>query len=228
MSIAEKLQTIAENEQRVYEAGIEEGKQAEVILFWNTYQDYGNRTDYTNAYAEGNSGTRWVNGVTYRPLYPMKPKLAQAMYFGTKLPYEELKKVDFSTCTDLYQTFAYGTMTQLGIIDMSKATRANVAFDTCSKLHTIDKIISSAITTFVSNTFRGCTALVNVLFEGVIAKNGLDVSPCTLLTHDSLMSIINCLKDGVSGLTATLGATNLAKLTDAEKAIATQKGWTLL
>lgn len=41
MSIAEKLQTIVENEQRVYEAGknkgIEEGKKLEYDRFWDEY-----------------------------------------------------------------------------------------------------------------------------------------------------------------------------------------------
>jgi hypothetical protein len=44
------------------------------------------------------------------------------------------------------------------------------------------------------------------------------------------MNVINILKDySGSGTTytLTLGSTNLAKLTDAEKAIATEKGWTL-
>ena len=40
------------------------------------------------------------------------------------------------------------------------------------------------------------------------------------------MSIINALKSGVTQ-TLTLGTDNLAKLTDTEKAIATEKGWTL-
>ena len=47
------------------------------------------------------------------------------------------------------------------------------------------------------------------------------------------MSIINCLKDystDTSGTshTVTLGTTNLAKLTDEQKAIATEKGWSLV
>jgi hypothetical protein len=46
------------------------------------------------------------------------------------------------------------------------------------------------------------------------------------------MSIINTLNDystytGTTVFKVTLGSTNLAKLTDAEKAIATEKGWTL-
>jgi hypothetical protein len=55
----------------------------------------------------------------------------------------------------------------------------------------------------------------------------LSVSACTLLTHDSLMSIINNLMTVTSTKTLTLGATNLAKLTADEVAIATNKGWTV-
>ena len=49
----------------------------------------------------------------------------------------------------------------------------------------------------------------------------------TALTHDSLMSIINNLATVTTTQTLTLGSTNLAKLSSEEKAIATNKGWTL-
>ena len=49
----------------------------------------------------------------------------------------------------------------------------------------------------------------------------------TKLTHDSLMSIINNLATVSTTQKLTIGSTNLAKLTDDEKAIATNKGWTL-
>ena len=55
-----------------------------------------------------------------------------------------------------------------------------------------------------------------------------DLSPCISLSHDSLMNVINEAADVTSSpKTLTLGATNLAKLTEEEKAIATSKGWTL-
>ncbi|MBQ9096942.1 MAG: hypothetical protein IJY55_00920, partial [Clostridia bacterium] len=63
-----------------------------------------------------------------------------------------------------------------------------------------------------------------------IAGTNFNISRHNNLTFDSLVSIILALKDysGTSTTkTVTLGATNLAKLTDSEKAIATQKGWTL-
>ena len=51
---------------------------------------------------------------------------------------------------------------------------------------------------------------------------------CVNLTHDSLMNVINEAGDVTSNpQTLTLGTTNLNKLTDEEKAIATNKGWTL-
>jgi len=59
----------------------------------------------------------------------------------------------------------------------------------------------------------------------------LDLSTCTALTHDSLMSVINKLYDltgnGKKTQKLILGSTNLAKLTAEEIQIATDKGWTV-
>ena len=124
--------------------------------------------------------------------------------------------------------------TALPTIDLTSVTASDYnnagIFGWTNHLHTIEKIIiKDDGTTPFYTWFTNATALVNVTFEGVIGKNGLDFSYSPLLSHDSLMNVINCLKDysGTSGYTVTLGATNLAKLTDSEKAIATQKGWTL-
>ena len=53
MSIAEKLNAVAENEKKVYDAG----KQAEYNDFWDVYQQNGKRTNYNQAF--GNLG--WTN-----------------------------------------------------------------------------------------------------------------------------------------------------------------------
>ena len=220
MSIAEKLSTIAENEQKVYEAGAK----SEYDKFWDTYQQNGQRVDYVNAFAEGNSGTRWVYGLTYKPKYPIKPTNAQTMYYATKLPYEVVKDVDFSNCKDFYNAFAYSTTDRWGVVDMRKATRTTVAFDN-SRAVIIDKLIVSETTPY-SRTFDNCSRLEEVRCEGVIGQS-VDFSSAKKLTHNSLMSIIEHLGIVSATKTLTLGTTNLAKLTDAEKAIALEKGWSL-
>lgn len=75
--------------------------------------------------------------------------------------------------------------------------------------------------------FQGCTSLTDLGgFVGL--KTNLDLSYCTKLTHNSLMNVINKAADVISSpKTLTLGSTNLANLSDEEKAIATAKGWTL-
>ena len=53
------------------------------------------------------------------------------------------------------------------------------------------------------------------------------MSACKKLTHDSIMVVINGLQTVTEPQTLTLGTENLAKLTEADKKIATDKGWTL-
>lgn len=116
-------------------------------------------------------------------------------------------------------------------IDTSNGENLYRMFYDCTSVITIGGIDVTKATS-IHEMFYNCTKLENLTFNGVIKINLLNLSHCTLLTHDSLMSVINALYDhataGTSGtFKATLGSTNLAKLTDAEKAIATQKGWTL-
>ena len=75
--------------------------------------------------------------------------------------------------------------------------------------------------------FDNCTALTTLGgFSGL--KVNLDLHYCTALTKESLLNVFNEAADVTSSpKTLTLGSTNLAKLTDDEKAIATNKGWIL-
>ena len=82
---------------------------------------------------------------------------------------------------------------------------------------------NATVTTYC---FSGCTALETIIGNPNF-KVSVDFSSCTKLTHDSLMVVINGLQTVTETQTLTLGSTNLAKLTDAEKQIATDKGWTL-
>lgn len=73
--------------------------------------------------------------------------------------------------------------------------------------------------------FRNCNALTTITGNPNFKTSLLLNLPN--LTHDSLMVVINGLQTVTTTRTLTLGPDNLAKLTEAEKQIATDKGWTL-
>ena len=234
MSIADKLTLVAENEQKVYDAGCSNGKQAQYDLFWDTFQRNGTRTNYTYGFAN------WIAAENiFKPKYDIKPVGSVANMFDGFQTYISLPAVceeqgivmDFSRATNFsYFMYNYCAIYRIGVIDCSSATNLNNAFHLASSLKIIDKLIVHEGITSYTDCFASTALLENITIEGVIAGTGFNVQYHTKLTHDSLMSIINALKN-YSGTTTTktitLGSTNLAKLTDSEKAIATQRGWTL-
>jgi hypothetical protein len=88
--------------------------------------------------------------------------------------------------------------------------------------------IPSSVISIASNSFSGMSGLVSfsVYSNFDIA---IDLSGSPLLSVSSILAMFANLKDntGQTAKTLTLGATNLAKLTVAEKAIAINKNWTL-
>ena len=80
--------------------------------------------------------------------------------------------------------------------------------------------------TNLGNCFHGCLSLADITGNPNF-KASLDLSGCTELTHDSLMVVINGLQTVTTTQKLMLGTGNLEKLTDEEKKVATDKGWTL-
>ena len=124
--------------------------------------------------------------------------------------------------TSIQNGFSYARITEVEI-DFGSVSNAAYAFSYASHLNTII-LRNIKATTSWSTVFNGCTKLANLTCDGEIGKS-INLQDCPL-THDSLMSIINALGDGYSA-TLTIGATNMAKLTEAEIDIAEQKGWTI-
>ena len=74
----------------------------------------------------------------------------------------------------------------------------------------------------------GAANLANLeVFTGWRIYQNHSYASANKLTHDSLVSILNRLPTVTAARTITLGQTNRLKLTEAEIAIATQKGWTV-
>lgn len=190
-----------------YNGGYADGKQAEYDAFWDMYQNNGTRTDYNYAFCGGGYRDRTAgwNDDLFNPKYPfMNLVRASYMFINTQIEKKSISLHLSELTTDLYQTF-YG---------------ANL-------IQNIELWVHENLT--YTSTFAACYNLENLTIQGVIGQN-ISFENSNRLSHDSLMSIINALKDitgdGVTR-TCTLGAGNLAKLTDEEKAVATEKGWTL-
>ena len=111
----------------------------------------------------------------------------------------------------------------------SKVTNFGNMFNGCYNLYDLDfsSLDTSAVAANTTLTmFQDCDNLTN-LKVGKITVN-FRFTNCNKLSHDSLMNVINALEPTDTTLTLTIGSTNIAKLTEAELAIATEKGWTVV
>ncbi len=121
-------------------------------------------------------------------------------------------------------------------LNPANVTEYWTTFQNDSTLQEIDKLDFTSLNTSNTanwvNMFGGCVSLIEINEISNIHMSGLNLSKCESLSHDTLLRFLNALYDYASeGSTdtyiLTLGTTNLDKLTDEEKAIATNKGWTL-
>ena len=137
----------------------------------------------------------------------------------------EFPLIDTSKGTYFRQAW-YGcsSLTSFPQLDLSKGINFNSAWRDCSSLTEFPMLDLSNGTDF-SGAWNNCSALTNLGGFGAISAD-IDLSPCPKLTVESLMNVITQAAT-VTGKTMKFGSTNLAKLSDEQKAVATNKGWTL-
>lgn len=115
-------------------------------------------------------------------------------------------------------------------LDAPKLVTTTNMFGDCIRLTDVTLNIPSYTSqeSSINPIFSKCSGITNITVNGEL-RAGLYLSASTNLTTDSLMSVINALVDltGEDSKTLTLGATNLAKLSDEQKEIATNKNWVL-
>jgi lysophospholipase L1-like esterase len=120
---------------------------------------------------------------------------------------KKIAALDFSNCGNVAPTgmyYAFNTCSALTDLNLSNFNMQNCA-ETTSWL-------------------ASCSALTNFVAPQKISNN-ITLNNANL-TVESLLSAFANLNT-VTGKTLTIGATNLAKLSESDKAIATGKGWTL-
>lgn len=231
----EKIKPIefASKVDEVYEAGkakgIEEGEQAEVKRFWDIMQNEGERVSYYYQFC----GSGWKDS-TFTPQYDFALKSDNSrMFYQSRIT--DLKGVlerlgrtfDTSKANNLSYFYEESSITKSPLIDTSGLKQVERVFYNASAMQEAAlKLKDDGTQTFVG-VFSRCTSLVDLEIQGTIGQNGFNVSPCTKLTSESVLSVLDHLKSGVSGLTVTLGATNQGKVSPEKIAEAQAKGWTI-
>lgn len=162
--------------------------------------------------------------------------------FGSCYGITEMPLFDTSSVYDMNEAFYYcNNITTIPQFNTSNVQEVQETFAACAKLVTIPLLDFGKVNK-IRGTFSSCPNLANVggfqnLGKGFTVNTEnyyyyqVAFNEANALTHDSLVNIINNLYDisskNIAAQTLTLGATNLAKLTESEIKIATDKGWTV-
>ena len=197
MSAAEKLTTIAENQQKVYDAGV----QAEYDRFWDAYQQSGERRDYTNAF----SGLGW-NSETFKPKYDIVVTVSNNCFqsFAGEIDLEERLTeqgvvLDLSECRYLPTFFYQSKFTKLPLLNAPNCNNITNICGGCTNLTNFNLIAGTV--TSISSAFSNCTSLTDVALNCVIAASiSFQWSP---LSKVSIGSVMAALSDEVTEKTVT-------------------------
>lgn len=202
MSIAEKLQTVAENQQKVYDAG----KQAEYDAFWDGYLKHGVSGGLSGSYLF--YGSRWDKNL-FRPNQDLIPQSATSMFESFNMPTTREPidlvdvcnqlgiTIDFSKSSSLTKCFYNSNISRIGkIVLMASSSLGTSTFANSSRIETIDEIVfvSSGHTSNITGTFSNCTGLKNIKFSGGKLKCTINLQWCPL-TVESMKSVISSLVD---------------------------------
>ena len=207
-----KLQTIAENVQKVYDAGHEAGKKAEYDAFWDCFQNYGNRKHYGGCFGSG------FNSKNLKPKYPIRPvksysgdSVAMYMFCHTNRDqtFEELTDIshiefDFSKINSKVNDrginyMFYNAYVDNIILDLTNVTSISNLFTYSDSgdigPKNITLTVSESLTAY-SNTFNYLKSPTRIIFtEGSVIARSINFQYCTKLVAESAISIINALKN---------------------------------
>ena len=204
MSISDKLITIADNQQKVFDAGYEKGKSEGggdnwYDTFWNGFQNNGNRMDYAQAFR----GAGW-RGSTFKPKYNMTVTNGSYFLYASGVQADPIDLIaleedgliiDFSQCTKIEAAFSQSLcLATVGTVDLSSMTGIVNSLFSLSRFITKIKLLKlhEGITSYPS-MFKNCDRLEEIAIDGVISAD-LDFKSSPL-NMASLKSIITHLKN---------------------------------
>ena len=136
-----------------------------------------------------------------------------------------IPQLDTSSATNM-ESMLYGCINLANIpqLDTSNVTNMSEMFNNCAGLTSVPELNASAANS-MRYMFKNCTSLTSIGLYGF--RYSIDISS-TALGHDAIVAFLNQAGNAYnSSQKITMGSAKLALLSDEEKAIATNKGWTL-
>ncbi len=183
------------------------------------------------------SGASKMTSVSLNNINTANVKDMQYMFQNcTVLENLDLSSFNTSKVTTMANMFSQSALSSLNLttFNTNLVRDTSYMFYSCSDLNSLDlSALNFNLVTTMHMMFQNCTSLRNLIVDNTILPkinlNTWGLSTCTALTITSLESVLNALPQLSEGesYACSLGATNLAKLTDTQIAIATSKGWVL-
>ena len=157
---------------------------------------------------------------------------SQGTSFGNMFAYcyslKNIPKLNVSLGTNFSSMFDYcSSLQNLPELDTNKGTIFTSMFVACASLQKIEKVDFMSAKS-IGTIFNNSSKLEFINFLNI--SKSLNLSSSTKYSRETLVNgVLNNLVDltGVSTQILTLGSTNLKKLTEEDKLIATNKNWTL-
>ena len=198
MSIAEKLQTVAQNQQRVYDAG----RQAEYDAFWDVFQNKGEPTNYYYKF----SYVGW-NDENFNPKYPIICSNAttpgMALFYYNKEITDT--KVPITVLGSSAQAIFCGSQALVTIRELTLNEKANLA-----------------------SSFNECYALKNLTIAGVIGTSvDLHWSPLTKSSIESVFAVLSDTTTGTTATFKKTAVDSAFTKDDWEGLVASKTNWTI-
>lgn len=158
------------------------------------------------------------------------------MFHGIKPTSLDLSSFDTSKVTDMSGMFGWCSnivSLDLSHFNTSQVTDMSGMFGWCGKLISLN--ISNWNMSKVTNVYQmfDATSLIETIVCDGLQLPDIDLSyisfnSCPKLTVDSIVGLLNALPQTTHNYSFQIGQTNLNKLSEEQKAIATNKGWKLI
>ncbi len=144
----------------------------------------------------------------------------------------DVSKFDTSKVQSMkFMFYGCSSLTSLDVshFDTGNVHSMDLMFYECKYMRTLNigNMDLSGLTDNMNRTFIGCSSLRSITGQLVGLKLSISFESSSLLDHDSAMMVINSAETVTTVQTVSFSSQTKALLSDEEKAILTNKGWTL-